>query len=72
VLTCRLVAAELGNTPAICRNAYVHPAVLEEYQQHGRTIESLTRREPRPVEAETPVEYYPEEAGLIRFLEQYG
>jgi DNA topoisomerase I len=25
------VAAKLGNTPAICRKAYVHPAVLETY-----------------------------------------
>jgi DNA topoisomerase-1 len=25
------VAARLGNTPAICRKAYVHPAVLETY-----------------------------------------
>src|SRR5690606_14814272 len=25
-LCCRLVAVELGNTPTICRNAYVHPA----------------------------------------------
>lgn len=25
------VAAELGNTPAVCRKCYVHPAVLEAY-----------------------------------------
>jgi DNA topoisomerase-1 len=25
------VAARLGNTPAVCRKAYVHPAVLEAY-----------------------------------------
>ena len=25
------VAAELGNTPSVCRKAYVHPAVLECY-----------------------------------------
>jgi DNA topoisomerase-1 len=36
VLTCKLVAAELGNTPAICRKAYIHPAVLEQYERHGR------------------------------------
>ena len=27
------VAARLGNTPAICRKAYVHPAVIETYTQ---------------------------------------
>ncbi len=72
VLCCRMVAAELGNTPAICRSSYVHPAVLDEYEEHGRTIEHLMRSEPRPLAAEAPVEYYPEEAALMRFLEKYG
>ncbi|MBV8529772.1 MAG: DNA topoisomerase IB, partial [Candidatus Eremiobacteraeota bacterium] len=27
------VAARLGNTPAVCRTAYVHPAVLETYAE---------------------------------------
>ena len=27
----KAVAKELGNTPAVCRKAYVHPAVLEAY-----------------------------------------
>ncbi len=29
------VAAELGNTPAVCRKCYVHPAVLERYLAGG-------------------------------------
>jgi DNA topoisomerase I len=29
------VAEELGNTPTICRDYYVHPAVLEAYQDGG-------------------------------------
>ena len=69
VLTCKLVATELGNTPAVCRTAYIHPAVLEGYLK-GKTIAPVTRNEPRPVAAETPVDYYPEEAGLMRFLER--
>ena len=32
------VAKRLGNTPAVCRKCYVHPAVVEAYVQ-GRTIE---------------------------------
>lgn len=72
VLTCKLVASELGNTPTIARNAYIHPAVLTEYETKGRTIQPLMRATPRPVTAEAPVEYYPEEAALIRFLERYG
>jgi DNA topoisomerase I len=30
------VAARLGNTPAVCRKAYVHPAVLETYAAQHR------------------------------------
>jgi DNA topoisomerase I len=72
-LTCRLVAADLGNTPAICRQAYIHPAVLEQYVAHGATLESIPkRRRARAVEAEEPVGYYPEELALIRFLERHG
>jgi DNA topoisomerase I len=71
VLTCKLVASELGNTPAICRSAYIHPAVLERYMA-GETIERVMRKAPRPVEAESPVDYYPEEAALMRMLEELG
>jgi DNA topoisomerase I len=67
VLTCKLVSTELGNTPAICRSAYIHPAVLENYLE-GETIEKVMRKSPRPVEATSPIEYYPEEAALIRML----
>ncbi len=72
VLTARLVASELGNTPAIARSAYIHPAVFEEYEAEGRTIEPLMRKQERAVHSEEPVEYYPEEAALMRFLERYG
>lgn len=74
VLTCKLVAAELGNTPTICRKAYIHPAVLEEYESAGRTVHSVgkRRRTRSLVASEEPVGWYPEEVELIRFLEKYG
>jgi DNA topoisomerase I len=72
VLTARLVASELGNTPAIARKAYIHPAVFEEYEAHGRTMEPLMRKKDRAVRSEEQVEYYPEEAALMRFLARYG
>ncbi len=72
VLCCRLVASELGNTPAVTRASYIHPAVLEQYERHGRTLEKLMRSEPREIPAEEPVSYYPEEGALLRFLETYG
>ncbi|MDQ3605126.1 MAG: DNA topoisomerase IB [Gemmatimonadota bacterium] len=71
VLTCKLVSTELGNTPTVCRSAYIHPAVLEKYLS-GKTIEPVMRKTPRPVEAEAPVTYYPEEAALMRSLERWS
>jgi DNA topoisomerase I len=38
----RTVAAQLGNTPAICRKCYVHPAVIEAYLE-GSLLEMLQR-----------------------------
>lgn len=70
VLTCKLVAAELGNTPAICRSAYIHPRVLEKYLT-GNTIEPVMRKAPRRVETEAPPTYYAEEAALMRSLERW-
>ncbi len=70
-LACKLVAAELGNTPAICRKAYIHPAVLEQYAR-GRTVETHARRRRQAVPDEEREGYYPEEVALIRFLERYG
>ncbi|HSL71910.1 MAG TPA: hypothetical protein VK864_16800, partial [Longimicrobiales bacterium] len=71
LLACRLVALELGNTAAIARKAYIHPAVLEEYQNAGRTMANI-RVSRRKVEVEEPLAYYPEEAALMRFLQRYG
>jgi DNA topoisomerase-1 len=70
-LCCRLVANELGNTPAICRSAYIHPAVLEEYRR-GRTIQPLLQDGGRPDPAALVGAYYPEEIALVRFLERYA
>jgi len=70
VLTCKLVASELGNTPTVCRSAYIHPAVLERYLS-GSTIEPVMRKQARPVEAEVP-HFYPEEAALMRSLEEWS
>jgi DNA topoisomerase-1 len=31
VASIKLVASRLGNTPAVCRASYVHPAIIESY-----------------------------------------
>ena len=70
-LACKLVSLDLGNTPTICKKAYIHPAVLDEYAKAGRTVSNM-RKSKRRVSVVEPIEYYPEEAALIRFLERYG
>lgn len=68
VTAMRLVASELGNTPAICRASYVHPAVIEQYVKAGATI---IAREGRNGTTSSATRQSPEERALIRFLARY-
>jgi DNA topoisomerase-1 len=52
------VAAELGNTPAVCRSSYIHPAVIEAFLAGELT---LPRSRRRGLSAD--------EAGVLRFLQ---
>jgi len=66
-LALRLVAAELGNTPTVCRQSYVHPMVVARYLDEGVTIAPfLPRRLPKRRGAQLP-----EERALIGFLDRY-
>jgi DNA topoisomerase-1 len=78
VTAIRLVAAELGNTPAVARKSYVHPIVLAMYQDHGLTIADYLRAKVRPTRipgipaAHDPwVPWSDEERGLIAFLNEH-
>lgn len=62
----RLVAAELGNTPAICRASYVHPEVLQRYLEARETI-----RVRSPRNAAVAASQSPEERALINFLDEH-
>ena len=62
----RRVAGHLGNTPAVCRACYIHPAVLEAYER-GRTIEEFRPRDARRIQRQQP-EYSVEELALIKLL----
>jgi DNA topoisomerase-1 len=44
VVAIERVAERLGNTPAICRMAYVHPAVIEAYLEGGAMLRRRARR----------------------------
>ncbi|QXH33164.1 DNA topoisomerase IB [Pseudomonas muyukensis] len=58
--TVRQVAARLGNTPAVCRRSYIHPAVLEHFHL-GRLAALPRARQRQRLERE--------EVALLRFLQ---
>lgn len=61
------VAERLGNTPAVCRKAYIHPAVLQAYLDGG-LIDALAQR----IEHELDEAHglHDEERAVVRFLQQ--
>jgi DNA topoisomerase I len=64
----KTVAAQLGNTPAICRKCYVHPAVIEAYLE-GSLLEMLQRL--GKADPAGPVQgLSAEEARVLAFLRQ--
>jgi DNA topoisomerase-1 len=66
LMAVRMVAAELGNTPAICRKSYVHPMILTRYLRSGATI-TVPERRGHPSSAR----HTPEETALIDFLDEH-
>jgi DNA topoisomerase-1 len=60
------VAQHLGNTPAICRRSYIHPAVLDGYMD-GTLLEALANETQRYLE-ENIHGMNPEEAAVTAFL----
>jgi DNA topoisomerase-1 len=60
------VAVQLGNTLAVCRKFYIHPAVIEAYQDGSfaatmKACESRIKKVPRGLR--------PEECLVVAFLE---
>lgn len=62
VAAIRVTAGRLGNTPAVARKSYVHPAVLEAYMD-GRVGGALV--EAAEEQAEPPAEATPEEEDAV-------
>jgi DNA topoisomerase-1 len=59
------VAKRLGNTKAVCRKCYIHPAVIDAYTD-GSLLQILSRRAKRPTDkAHVPI---PEEAAVLALL----
>ena len=63
----KAVAKILGNTPAICRKCYVHPAVLENYLDQ-ESIEGLKQTTEDTLEKED-VDLRSSETAVLKFLE---
>lgn len=63
-----VVAERLGNTRAVCRKCYIHPAVLDSYM--GGVMAALIEKEIEAEKREDRTALRAEEAVLIRLLEQ--
>ena len=64
----RLVSAELGNTPTICRKSYVHPVIVERYLDDGSTIADYF---PKSRARASASGHTPDERALIAFFDEY-
>jgi len=61
----KAVAKILGNTPAICRKCYVHPAIFERYLSR-KSIDGLKQMTEEAIE---DVDLRSSEAAVLKFLE---
>ncbi len=59
------VSAKLGNTPAVCRKCYVHPAVMDSYLENS-PIEGLSDSIRETCESEFGLR--PEEIAVLNHL----
>ena len=62
----REVAERLGNTVAVCRKCYIHPAVLDAYVAGELSGLRLTVS----AHLDVTIELRPEEAALLAFLQR--
>ncbi len=63
------VAEHLGNTPAICRKCYIHPAVLTAFAE-GRVVGRILRGQKTGDDLIPETDLLPEEKAVVRFLKQ--
>jgi DNA topoisomerase I len=67
VAAVREVAGRLGNTIAVCRKCYIHPAVLDGYVAGHLAKFQLTVS----AEASVTVDLRPEESAVLEYLQKY-
>jgi DNA topoisomerase-1 len=61
----RAVSEELGNTPAVCRKCYVHPAVIAAYSD-ATLVPALAEKPEQPAAGDLR----PDELAVLRLLER--
>jgi DNA topoisomerase-1 len=64
----KMTAERLGNTPAVARGSYVHPAVLEAYLEGnlgGALVDAAEEQTTPPTEADRS-----EEIAVVKLLRQ--
>lgn len=64
----KTVSERLGNTPAICRKCYIHPAVLEAYMDGSMLLTLKSHAEALMTESLRSLR--PEEAAVMAFLQE--
>ena len=60
------VSEQLGNTPAVCRGSYIHPAIIKSYEA-GMTIDEFRPKKQRRIKR-LESDYEPEELALLKLL----
>ncbi len=70
VRTVRKVAAQLGNTPAVCRGSYIHPLVFKAYAD-GLLLSDVRPRRIRRIRLSDESDYEPEEMSLLALFDRY-
>jgi len=68
VAAVKAVSERLGNTPAVCRKCYVHPAILDTYQD-GSLVERLARQLER-TDAADPHALHPDESAVMNLVRE--
>ena len=64
-----MVAERLGNTRAVCRKYYVHPALIEAYLG-GRTVSLPSAEAKRAPHARSGAALRRDEVAVLQFLQE--
>ena len=61
------VAAMLGNTPAVCRKSYIHPAIVDCYMD-GVTLSAAAHRVQAAASKKAPAALSPDETAVVGLI----